>query len=315
MSSEAQLRFECFGGWVSVRLACADAARARALLARSRELLLDAHRRLSRFDPESELSALNRDPRREVPASPLLRRLVAAAGTAGRASGGLVDATLLEQIERAGYARSIDLDSSPAASPGPGARTGPARPAPEARWSTFAVDEEAGTVIRPPGVKLDGGGLAKGMLADLVAESLAEAPAFAVDCCGDVRVGGSAGRPRAVLVEDPFGGAPLHELALTDGGVATSGITRRSWTGPGARAAHQILDPCTGEPAFTGVVQATAVAKTALLAEVHAKAALLSGPERAPGRLPHGGVLVLEEGGVVVVDPRPEQARVTELVS
>jgi FAD:protein FMN transferase len=311
---EAQLRFECFGGWVSVRLAYADAERARATLARSRELLLDAHRRLSRFDPESELSALNRDPRREVPASPLLRRLVAAVGTAGRASGGLVDATLLEQIERAGYAQSIEPGASLPAAP-TGARTGPARPAPEARWSSFAVDEEAGTVTRPPGVKLDGGGLAKGMLADLLAESLADAPAFAVDCCGDIRLGGSAGRPRAVGVEDPFGGEPLHELALADAGVATSGITRRSWIGPGARAAHQLLDPSTGEPAFTGVLQATAVAPTALLAEVHAKAALLSGPEEARARLPHGGVLVLDDGGVVVVEPARDPGRLAELAS
>ena len=57
--------------------------------------LEDAERRLTRFDPGSELSRLNADPREEVPVSPLLARLVLAARWAGERSGGLVDATLL----------------------------------------------------------------------------------------------------------------------------------------------------------------------------------------------------------------------------
>lgn len=309
MSGEEQVRFECFGGSVSLHLACSDSERARSALDRSRSILLDAHRRLSRFDPESELSRLNRDPRHEVPASPLLRRLVAAVLTAGLGSGGLVDATLLEEIERAGYATSREPAPAPPPSRGPNGHTGPARPHPDANWSVVGVDEEAGTVIRPPGVKLDGGGIAKGLLADMVGEMLRDAPAFAVDCCGDIRVGGRAGQPRRVRVEDPFGEAPLHELSLTDGGVATSGITRRRWTGPDAAPAHQLLDPLTGSPAFTGLVQVTALAPSALLAETYAKAALLSGPEEASRWLPFGGVLVREDGGTVVVDPERELAR------
>ena len=58
---------------------------------------------LSRFRPGSELNALNADPRRAVPASPLLRRTVAAANWAAERSGGLVDATLLGELERHGY--------------------------------------------------------------------------------------------------------------------------------------------------------------------------------------------------------------------
>jgi len=301
VSAEEQLRFECFGGWVSLHLACGNPERAATALAGAHALLLDAHRRLSRFDPESELCRLNRDPRHAVPASPLLRRLAEAALTAGLASEGLVDATLLEQIERAGYARSRE-PAGPSAPATPAPRTGPAAPAPQANWLAIGVDEEAGTVVRPPGVKLDGGGIAKGLLADLLGASLAEAESFAVDCCGDVRVGGAAGRRRRVLVEDPFGGEPVHELSVLDGGVATSGITRRSWGGPGAAPAHQLLDPSTGRPAFTGIVQATALAPSALLAEVHAKAALLAGPEGAPARLPLGGVLVLDDGTSVVIE-------------
>ena len=54
------------------------------------------------------LNALNADPRPAVPASPLMRRTVAAAAWAAERSGGLVDATLLGELERHGYEDSWD---------------------------------------------------------------------------------------------------------------------------------------------------------------------------------------------------------------
>lgn len=310
MSAEAHLEFACFGGTAGLHVRGEDEGDGRRLAEQGRDLLLDAHRRLSRFDRESELCRLNRDSRAEVPASPLMRRLAAAVRTAGSRSGGLVDATLLDAIERAGYAGSLQGEGTASSSPSLLADqdAAPARPNPAAAWRTVGVDEEAGTVIRPPGVKIDSGGIAKGLLADMVGASLRASRSFAVDCCGDIRLGGTSGRPRAVRVDDPFGGGVLHELSLSEGAVATSGITRRSWRGPDARAAHQILDPCSGRPAFTGILQATAIAPTALLAEVFAKSALLSGPERAFEWLPFGGVFVRSGGEVEIVSARQRLA-------
>ena len=127
--------------------------------------------------------------------------------------------------------------------------------------------------------------------------------AYAVDCCGDIRIGGSGGLSRPVLVGDPYGGDPLRQLSLRSGAVATTGITRRRWVGPDGETAHHLLDPRSGRPAFTGVTQVTAIAATGLLAETYAKAALLSGPAEAADWLPHGGVIVLDGGRVVTVDP------------
>jgi thiamine biosynthesis lipoprotein len=294
---ETRRAFDCFGGRVEVRAGGGGAA---AALAQAQAKLLDAHWRLSRFEPESELSRLNRDPRTEVPASELVRRLVAAVATAGEQSGGLVDGTLLGEIERAGYTRSLPAGGAEAAeAPAlPAPPPAPAGPSLGAEWSAVRVDERAGTVIRPPGVLIDGGGLAKGLLADVVGADLAGFATFSVECCGDLRLGGTAGAERKILVEDPRGGAPIGELALRDGAVATSGTSRRSWTRSDGRPAHQLLDPRSGKPAFTGIVQATALAPTALLAEVYAKAALLSGPRRAAAWLRFGGVLVLDGGEV-----------------
>jgi thiamine biosynthesis lipoprotein len=78
--------------------------------------------------------------------------------------------------------------------------------------------------------------------------------------------------------------------------VATSGINRRLWT-HGSGFAHHVVDPGRGVPAWTGLVQATAVAPTALEAEVLAKAALLSGPAGAPRWLERWGGCVFGDSG------------------
>jgi FAD:protein FMN transferase len=299
MSREVVESFECFGGRCVVRVADPDAGAAAAAVRDSRLVLLEAHRTLSRFLPGSELSRLNRDPRHEVPVSPLLRRVVAAALTAGLRSGGLVDATLVDEIEAAGYGDSREFVPSPA----PEAGAHPAGPSARAGWCELAVDERAGTVSRPPDVRIDPGGIAKGLLADLVGESLAGFHSYAVDCCGDLRVGGTAGRLRPIAVDDPAGGPPLHTLRIADGAVATSGITRRAWTGEDGRPAHQIIDPASGRPAYTGVVQVTAVAPTGVLAETFAKSALLSGPGGAAPWLAYGGVIVEANAAVRLIPP------------
>jgi thiamine biosynthesis lipoprotein len=301
--SEARRTFECFGGLVNVSVLGPASMEPEKAAAAAEARLLDAHRQLSRFLPASELSRLNRDPRTRAPADPLLLRLASAAREAGELTGGLVDATLLSEIEAAGYRDSMQGRPS-AGRPAEPEAVAPAAPCPERSWAKLAVDWEAGAVERPPGVEIDSGGIAKGLLADEVAALLAGFPAYAIDCCGDAHIGGTAGKRRPIRVEDPCGGEPISSLEVSEGGVATSGITRRSWEGDGGAPAHHLLDPATGKPAFTGVVQATALAPSAFLADVHAKWALLSGPELAPSRLPYGGVLVLADGGVETVAPR-----------
>ena len=69
-------------------------------------MFAEIDRRLTRFDPGSDLSRLNADPHTRVPAVPLLRAAVAAALRAASLSGGLVDPTLLPALRRAGYVGS-----------------------------------------------------------------------------------------------------------------------------------------------------------------------------------------------------------------
>ena len=60
------------------------------------------------------------------------------------------------------------------------------------------------TIARPPGVKLDSGGLAKGLFADVLAERLSSHASFAINCAGDLAIGGAGETVRPVAVESPI---------------------------------------------------------------------------------------------------------------
>jgi FAD:protein FMN transferase len=303
---EIRHEFPCFGSTCAASvMGDAEGRGARPAVNFARSFLLDWHERFTRFDPESELSRLNADPREVVPGSDAMARFAEAVVTAARQTGGLVDGTLLREIEAAGYRTDlgVPVPLPRALELAPPRR--PAGPSPHRRWGRVAVDRTRLTICRPAGVALDSGGLAKGLAADLLANALGAHATFSIEAAGDVRVGGAGGIPRPVQITSPFDGGILHTFSLMDAGVATSGIGRRSWLGADGAPAHHLLDPATGRPAFTGVVQATAVAPTALEAEARAKAAVLSGPDGARAWLRDGGILVLEDGSHRLFEPRP----------
>jgi thiamine biosynthesis lipoprotein len=304
VQAEAVEAFSCFGSKCSALvIGSGEAGSAHEASVLARRTLLSWHQRFSRFLADSELSLLNRDPRREVPVRSLMARFAQAVHNAGVLTDGLVDATLLGAIQRVGYD-----DDLPAPIPLASALTlaparAPAAGSVQKRWQAIEVDLDTNTITRPPGLKLDSGGLAKGLFADVLSEMLSEHPSFAINCAGDLKIGGNAQLTRPINVESPFDGRTLHTFHLSHSGVATSGIGRRSWLTDGGKPAHHLLDPSTSSPAFTGVVQVTALAPSALLAEIRAKAAVLSGPLAAPRCLPDGGVIVFDDGSHEVVAP------------
>jgi thiamine biosynthesis lipoprotein len=292
------LTFFCMGCRMRLLADGVSAGEVRA----ARRLLEALDARLSRFRPDSELSRLNADPRTTVPASPALRGAVGAALRAAEGTGGLVDPTLLGALERQGYTRSLAAAEPPPASRALAAappRTA-ARPAGDAAWRAVRIDPAGGTITRPAGLRLDTGGTTKGFAADLVARMLSGARRLVVDCGGDLRIAVAPGAPAFdVGVEHPFGGELAAIVPVGGGAVATSGIARRLWLRPDGRAAHHLLDPATGEPAWTGLAGVTALARSGIEAEALAKAAFLSGPAGARRLLRrHGGVLVLDDGSV-----------------
>jgi thiamine biosynthesis lipoprotein len=274
---------------------------------RAQRFVEDFDAKLSRFKPDSELCALNADRRERVPASALIRAAVRAGLAAAERTGGLVDPTLADEIESVGYVASrAGMPGAPLAEAlAEAPPRGPAAPNPAARWRNFSVDE-TGMISRPPGVRFDTGGAGKGLAADLIAEQLRGYSRYLVDCGGDIRIGGPDAlvHPYEVFVEHPLTGERAVVLRIGTGAVATSGLNVRIWRDEEGRFAHHLLDPASGEPAWTGLIGATALGDTAVEAETLSKAALLSGPEGGRGALAErGGFLVHDSGRVEAVGP------------
>ena len=308
--SEHDVVFDAMGSHVRLLIGepGAGMAAAPAAAETARKFIVEFDRALSRFKPESELCAFNKDSRERVPASALLRAAVGAGIAAAERSGGLVDPTLVGEIETAGYVASrAGVPGAPlgaALEEAPERR--PAGPNPAQAWRGFQVDGRRGTITRPPGIRFDSGGAGKGLAADLVAEKLRGYSRFIVDCGGDIRIGGADAllTPYEVFVEHPLTGERAFVLKLSSGAVATSGLNVRIWRDERGRYSHHLLDPATGEPAWTGLIGATALGDTAVEAETLAKAALLSGPDGGREVLAErGGLMVHDDGRIETVGP------------
>ena len=111
MATELDYTFHAMGSDVRLLIGpplLPSAARRSRPRTASGTFVLQFARRLSRFEPDSELSQLNASPLVGVPASDLLRAAVSAGMWAAERSDGLVDPTLVGALERAGYATSLD---------------------------------------------------------------------------------------------------------------------------------------------------------------------------------------------------------------
>lgn len=278
----------------------------------------DLERRWSRFLPDSEISRANARAGSWTQVSPETLALVERAELARRRTDGRFDPTRLADVEHAGYDRSFDQLAERGHDPYRGADR--ARPTAQsvddggettdtatATAAVVLVDRARSSVLVPPGVGFDPGGIGKGFAADLVLdELLAEGAGGAcVNLGGDVRVGGLGpdGGDWKVTVEDPRdpAGPPVVTLLLADGAVATSSRCRRQWRRDDGTPAHHLIDPTTGAPAVTPTLSATVIASEGWQAEALAKVAFLAPPEAFVARLTEAGAtgLVVTEDGVL----------------
>ncbi len=255
--------------------------------------------RLTRYTDESDLSMLNVDPRLEVPVRPTLAAALRAGQSANETSEGLADITLLDA--------RLAAEATPEETP---VRAIASR---DGEWLISRGRRGAAVVRRPPGLRFDLGGVGKGWIADRALEMLIDWPSAVIDADGDLAVRCAPGRYWEVAVEDPR--TPDANLAVlrletpagefpTRWGVATSGVSIHRWEVDG-KVRHHLIDPRTGLPAETDVVQATVVAGSSLRAEALAKAAVIAGTvegfallERARVR---GAILLTDRGEVLAL--------------
>ncbi len=256
---------------------------------------------LSRFIPESELSRLNQTTGTPVAVSNLLYTVLATALTAARATEGVYDPAMLDQLVKIGYDRTFDkleaVDFDPIIPGEPGGR-----------WRGIKVNPIYREVTLPTGVKLDFGGIAKGMAVDAALERLHQngiSPAI-VNAGGDLAVSGLPPTDDTWLIAVP-GRERYWSLPLHHGAVATSGIAHRHWR-QGNTLRHHLLDPRTGLPAQSDLWSVTVVADRCEQAEVAAKVAFILGSRQGADFLRRyriAGLLVREDGTWETVEPWP----------
>jgi thiamine biosynthesis lipoprotein len=263
----------------------------------------------SRFREDSELAEINAAAGTAVAVSPVLLDALEVAVRAAGLTDGLVDPTVGTAMRVLGYDR--DFANVPADGPPLRIKVG-AVPG----WQAITVDKAAGTVRIPAGVTLDLGATAKAWCADRAAAAAASASGAGVlvSLGGDVA---TAGPPPPggwlVRVTDHHGApdhAPGQTVAITNGGLATSGSTARRWR-RGGQDVHHIVDPATGLSAAGPWRTVSVAAGTCADANTASTAAIILG-ERAPAWLEARRLaarLVGSEGRIVYTSGWPAEER------
>jgi thiamine biosynthesis lipoprotein len=246
----------------------------------ARQYIQAGERRFTRFSEDSELSALNRSAGQRFTASQDLFAVVALTRRFFHLTRGLFDPSILPDLKRVGYNRSMNILRE--LGPTPLFETLLANE--HASFSEMDLDESDHTILLPAGMALDLGGIAKGWIAEQAANILSGyARACVVDAGGDMFL---MGLPEGleqwpVALEDPLQTENiLTTLKVDPGAIATSTITKRVWQQAGKNR-HHIIDPRTGEPAVSDWISVTVIAPHAYEAEVFAKALLIAGPQEA----------------------------------
>jgi thiamine biosynthesis lipoprotein len=264
-----------------------------------RALFANWEQTLSRFLPESELSQLNRQPGISMPVSGLFYHVLATALTAAQATEGVYDPALLDQLVKLGYDRTFESLAD--------SRFDPIIPGePGGRWRGIKVDPIHRSVTLPTGIKLDFGGIAKGMAVDAALEELRQAgiQTALVNAGGDLAVLGLPTNAHQWQIAVP--GREQHwAVPLRSGAVATSGIDRRHWW-QGQEFRHHLLDPRTSLPAQSDLWSVTVVADRCEQAEVAAKVVFILGSRVGAAFLRKyrmGGLLIHKDSTWETVEP------------
>ncbi len=266
-----EFTFETMGTIASAQLTLPQGLEASEAEALVRDTFAEVNTALSTWNPDSEISRLNRAPADSafIP-SPLLRPCLITASRLNERSGGAFDPTAESLMRLWGfYRREGRLPSDE--------ELATAR-ADLGRWR-FA----AGAVIKEkPGTRFDLGGIAKGLAVDLAAARLRKAGVVngLIDLGGNLYcLGGAPGRKDwRVGIRNPRDKRELFATVnLSEMSVATSGSYERFVTIDGQRYGH-IMNPATGRPA-TGMLSATVIAPAGILADGLSTTIYVLGPD------------------------------------
>ena len=257
----------------------------------------------SRFDPASEINAVNASPT-PVALSPLLGDVYRWARYAYLITDGACDPTVLDSLERAGYRDDFDHlplfgDVEAGAAPSPG-------------LSRVSFDEETNTLTKPTGLTLDFGATAKALTCDIIARHVGATTGVLVEIGGDISAGGEppvAGWVIGVAETTSIRGDE-PTITFAHGGVATSSRRVRRWNTT-VGTAHHIIDPRTGLPSASDVATVSVSAVDCVTANAFATACVAWGEDvsYAIAQAGWSARIVKEDGETMFVGGWPEDNR------
>ena len=268
----------------------------------ARQYIEASERRFTRFSEDSELSQLNRSAGTWFHASADMTFVISLAKQYVEQTDGLFNPSILPDLERVGYDRSMDLIRAEEALLPPARFTRSSGLLP---LDELLINPDENLIFLPHGMRLDLGGIAKGWIAEQAALILADySPACLVDAGGDMFMVGLPERESfwQIDLEDPLNpDRSLTSLDVPPGALTTSSVVKRKWM-QGETSRHHLIDPRTGEPAQTDWLSVTVAAPHADMAEVFAKALLIAGPQEAEMLAYHApeiSYLAVDHGGNV----------------
>ena len=274
----------------------------------------------SRFDETSELMQLNNQTNQWIKVSPELFEVLQRAIHFTSKTQGLVTPTLLKELWDTGYKYSFETlpKMSMPSAPMTGSKissntssnmtlntSASLQDTPRAsndsqqigRIQLRQLANGKHQVYLPAGMALDLNGYVKGWCAMQLAEHISHVHDWQLPCLVDMGGDIAIGVPRdqidkpitwGIAIAKPYFANSEHIqeeedvaiLALSSGGVATSGQDYRRWWHDG-RWQHHLIHPHYSRPVSSDILTATVLATDTLIAEVYAKYCVLLGVTEA----------------------------------
>ncbi|MBC8436443.1 MAG: FAD:protein FMN transferase [Candidatus Omnitrophica bacterium] len=232
---------------------------------------------LSKYQPESEISRLNKSGRIEAAAETFY--IISRAKQFWQDSNGAFDVTVGPLMDLWGFgSKTYAL---------------PAKNHIQAALKLIGSDkiilnrQNYMIQLETRGVKLDLGAIAKGYAVDCAVNKLRAAgiTSCLINAGGDIYcLGDKFGRPWRVAIRHPSKRAFKRYLQLADKAVTTSGDYEQYFIRDNRRYSH-IFDPRTGYPADSGVISVSVIADDCLTADTLATAIFVLGKEKSKALL------------------------------
>lgn len=264
-----------------------DQTVAEELLTRLWAVIDEFEQRFSRFLPDSELNALNRQAGKTVTVSQAMYDILLTALALAEKTGGLFNPFILPALNKSGYIQSF-------------------HPRDDLQAIDYSLREVAGhaslelladnRVTIPANSALDLGGIGKGYLLDQLNQHLSpNLLGYWLSLGGDILVKGVDNHNLAweVAIDDAF--KPGQDAAYVTSplkqslAIATSSVTKRQGVKQG-KSWHHIIDPRTGQPATSDIISATICHPSAMTADVLASCLIIRGSADAEAWLNKLGV-------------------------